>query len=74
MYFASNYCNSFLMTASTSTYAWWIGFLMPKNVEIYYYNCHLECLHIKKEDYFLPKWNAITYNFKGNLEIINKLN
>uniref|UniRef100_A0A914NJ94 Uncharacterized protein n=1 Tax=Meloidogyne incognita TaxID=6306 RepID=A0A914NJ94_MELIC len=55
MYFAINYCNSYLITASSSTFAWWIGFLMPEEVPIFYYNCHLECIHIKKKDYFLPK-------------------
>nr|CAD2194572.1 unnamed protein product [Meloidogyne enterolobii] len=30
MYFAINYCNSYLITASSSTFAWWIGFLMPE--------------------------------------------
>uniref|UniRef100_A0A914MIL7 Alpha-1,2-fucosyltransferase n=1 Tax=Meloidogyne incognita TaxID=6306 RepID=A0A914MIL7_MELIC len=70
MYFAINYCNSYLITASSSTFAWWIGFLMPEEVPIFYYNCHLECIHIKKKDYFLPKWKGINYNYLGKLKFV----
>uniref|UniRef100_A0A1I8BXG8 L-Fucosyltransferase n=1 Tax=Meloidogyne hapla TaxID=6305 RepID=A0A1I8BXG8_MELHA len=69
MYFATNYCDAYLITASTSTYAWWIAFLMPKEVPVFYYDCHLlECKHITKKDYFLPKWQGINYNYfvQGN--------
>jgi hypothetical protein len=69
LYFSTNYCDALLITAPTSTFAWWIGFLMPEGSPIYYYNCQRECKHITKKDYFPPNWLPLQVNLAGNIEI-----
>ncbi|KAL3104559.1 hypothetical protein niasHT_022817 [Heterodera trifolii] len=34
--FATTACDSLLITAQSSTYAWWIAYLMPDNATIFY--------------------------------------
>jgi hypothetical protein len=69
MSFAITNCNALIITAPTSTYAWWIGYLMPDDSPIYYYNCYKECSHITKKDVFPEQWLPLTINFKGEIEV-----
>ncbi|KAI1715886.1 galactoside 2-alpha-L-fucosyltransferase [Ditylenchus destructor] len=58
--FATLYCDSLLITASSSTFAWWIGYLMeatsnPKRGRIFY-NSEFNAEMNVDLDNFLPEW------------------
>nr|CAD2206756.1 unnamed protein product [Meloidogyne enterolobii] len=67
--FAINYCNSLLITAPTSTFAWWMGYLLPEGSPIFYYSCERSCRHISKKDFFPTEWLPLTLNFEGKIEV-----
>jgi hypothetical protein len=69
MHFAITYCNALIITAPTSTYSGWIGYLLSEVAPIYYYSCFRECKHIKKKDYFPPAWIPLKINIKGQIEM-----
>lgn len=58
-----------IITAPTSTYAWWLAYLMPKGSPIYYFNCHdkCKCSHLTNKDYFPPQWLPLRVNHKGEV-------
>uniref|UniRef100_A0A914CYF2 Fucosyltransferase n=1 Tax=Acrobeloides nanus TaxID=290746 RepID=A0A914CYF2_9BILA len=61
---AVNYCDSMIMTASGSTFSWWISYLMPKNSTIFYNTQVSDTADFSKDtfdyDYFLPEWIRLT--------------
>ncbi|KAF7635931.1 hypothetical protein Mgra_00004651 [Meloidogyne graminicola] len=63
MCFAIKICNSFLLTASSSTYGWWIGYLLEqKNTKIYF---DADFSHsYNKRDNFPSQWIPLVYNTK----------
>lgn len=62
MSFAIDHCDSFIMTASSSTYAFWIAYLMCEK-PIYYRRLTSNSGTNEKDffrfDAFLPQWKAI---------------
>ncbi|KAL3079143.1 hypothetical protein niasHT_036196 [Heterodera trifolii] len=56
--FASTACDSLLITAQSSTYAWWIAYLMPDNATIFY-NSKFDKAVPHTRDNFLPEWVPI---------------
>ncbi|KAL3079114.1 hypothetical protein niasHT_036167 [Heterodera trifolii] len=64
--FAVLACDSLLITAQTSTFSWWIGYLMPDDATILYYSKNLG---IHPREHFLPEWVPIKLmNGKMTLE------
>ncbi|KAL3080494.1 hypothetical protein niasHT_038931 [Heterodera trifolii] len=55
--FAVMACDSFFTSAQTSTFAWWIGYLMPDDATIFYNSDFRPGLHTR--DNFLPEWIPI---------------
>ncbi|KAL3096346.1 hypothetical protein niasHT_011596 [Heterodera trifolii] len=55
--FAVMACDSLLITAQTSTFSWWIAYLMPDDATILYNSNFLKSLH--KRTNFLPEWIPI---------------
>jgi hypothetical protein len=69
LFFAKTYCNALLITAPTSTFSWWIGYLMRDESPIYYYNCQKECQHINKRNFFPTNWLPLHVDYKGDIQI-----
>uniref|UniRef100_A0A914Y6E3 L-Fucosyltransferase n=1 Tax=Panagrolaimus superbus TaxID=310955 RepID=A0A914Y6E3_9BILA len=66
MYFGIRYCNTLLITASGSTFAWWIGYLMPEGSQIFY-NTQIGKNRTYPKDYydfdiFPSDWNMLELN------------
>jgi hypothetical protein len=38
MCLAINYCNSFLLSSSGSTFGWWIAYLLPEKTPVFFNN------------------------------------
>ncbi|KAL3099868.1 hypothetical protein niasHS_001794 [Heterodera schachtii] len=55
--FAVMACDSLFLSAQTSTFAWWIGYLMPDDATILYNSDFLPGLHTR--EHFLPEWIPI---------------
>jgi hypothetical protein len=53
-----------IMTASGSTFSWWISYLMPENSTIFYNTQVSDTADFSKDvydyDYFLPEWIRLT--------------
>jgi hypothetical protein len=68
-----------LLTAPTSTFAWWMAYLMqlqrrlPKENPVFYELCHEDCLHLTKKDYFPPNWLPMAFNKSGHMYIVNEV-
>ena len=64
MCFGINYCDSMLMTASGSTFAWWMSYLMKPNSTIFYNSQISDNSDFTKDihdfDIFLPDWIKLT--------------
>lgn len=62
--FAVKYCNSLLLSASGSTFSWWIAYLMPPNAQIFYNSQITRRADFSKDFYdydtFLPEWIKLT--------------
>uniref|UniRef100_A0A914H7P8 L-Fucosyltransferase n=1 Tax=Globodera rostochiensis TaxID=31243 RepID=A0A914H7P8_GLORO len=55
--FAATACDSLLITASSSTFSWWIAYLMPDESTIFY-NSNFKGTSYSREN-FLPDWIPI---------------
>lgn len=53
--FAVLNCNSLLITATPSSIAWWIAYLMDEKSPIFFYRCK-NCPTIVQKDYFSYEW------------------
>uniref|UniRef100_A0AC35ETF9 L-Fucosyltransferase n=1 Tax=Panagrolaimus sp. PS1159 TaxID=55785 RepID=A0AC35ETF9_9BILA len=66
MHFGIQYCNSLLITASGSTFAWWIGYLMPEGSQIFYNGQIGKNRTYSKDfydfDMFPSNWNMLELN------------
>uniref|UniRef100_A0A914EC85 L-Fucosyltransferase n=1 Tax=Acrobeloides nanus TaxID=290746 RepID=A0A914EC85_9BILA len=67
MCLAINRCDSMIMTASGSTFGWWISYLMPDNATIFYNSQITDYANFTKDihdyDIFLDEWIKLTvYN------------
>ena len=64
MCFGINYCDSMLMTASASTFGWWISYLMKPNSTIFYNSQITDHGDLTKDihdfDIFPPDWIKLT--------------
>ncbi|KAI6217240.1 hypothetical protein M3Y95_01229500 [Aphelenchoides besseyi] len=66
IYFGSAHCDSLLLTASGSTFGWWMGYLMPENQQdrIFYNIQASKDLKFGKDVYdydsFPPEWKRLT--------------
>ncbi|KAE9547006.1 hypothetical protein FO519_009782, partial [Halicephalobus sp. NKZ332] len=64
MCFGINYCDSMIMTASGSTFAWWISYLMKPGSLIFYNSQVTDHGSFTKDihdfDTFLPDWIMLT--------------
>ena len=64
------------MTASGSTYGWWIAYLMPDNSTIFYNSQVTDNADFSKDiydyDIFLPEWIKLTLSKNGSVYIENK--
>jgi hypothetical protein len=67
--FAATHCHSLLITAPTSTFSWWMGFLMAAGGPVFYYSCQRECQHVSKKDFFPPHWIPLNIDFRGRIEV-----
>uniref|UniRef100_A0A914C1T5 L-Fucosyltransferase n=1 Tax=Acrobeloides nanus TaxID=290746 RepID=A0A914C1T5_9BILA len=61
---ANNYCDSMLLTASGSTFGWWMTYLMPEGSYVFYNSQVSDNGNFTKDihdyDLFLPEWIRIT--------------
>uniref|UniRef100_A0A914Q9V7 Alpha-1,2-fucosyltransferase n=1 Tax=Panagrolaimus davidi TaxID=227884 RepID=A0A914Q9V7_9BILA len=66
MYFGIQICDTLLITASGSTFAWWIGYLLPESSQVFYNSQISKNRNYQKDyydfDLFLPKWNMLELN------------
>jgi len=64
MCFGINYCDSMLMTASGSTFGWWISYLMKEGAPIFYNSQITDYADFTKDvhdfDIFPPEWIMLT--------------
>ena len=62
--FGINYCDSMLMTASGSTFGWWISYLMRPGSQIFYNSQITDYADFTKDvhdfDIFPPEWIMLT--------------
>uniref|UniRef100_A0A914CZK4 L-Fucosyltransferase n=1 Tax=Acrobeloides nanus TaxID=290746 RepID=A0A914CZK4_9BILA len=72
---AVNYCDSMIMTASGSTFSWWISYLMSENSTIFYNSQVSDTADFSKDiydyDYFLPEWIKLTAS-NGTVNVEDK--
>ena len=67
MCLAINFCNSFLLSSSGSTFGWWMAYLLPDKVPVFF-NSQVEKSGMKygkgrwEEDVFPKEWIAINVN------------
>nr|CAD2126787.1 unnamed protein product [Meloidogyne enterolobii] len=81
LYFAREYCDALFLTAPLSSFAFWMGYLMPNNLPIFYIRKQL-LLHPSKTTIYpfdtmqiLPKdWFAIEENWLENKKKIKEKN
>lgn len=80
MYFGIRYCDSILLSASGSTFGFWIAYLMPDN-SLIFYNGQMEDLRGKGKypkdfvdyDGYPKNWNILELNRNNNtVEIDNR--
>lgn len=77
LYFGIKYCNSLLKSASGSTFASWIGLLMPEGNDVFYHRRVFEDInddrgpdHLDYEKY--PKhWNILEIDERTNTVVID---
>uniref|UniRef100_A0A1I8BAE1 L-Fucosyltransferase n=1 Tax=Meloidogyne hapla TaxID=6305 RepID=A0A1I8BAE1_MELHA len=62
IYFSTKICNSLIITASASTFGWWIGFLLDDiNSKIYFYDDFHEDSMFQRKD-LLSDWIPLKFN------------
>ncbi|KAL3079112.1 hypothetical protein niasHT_036165 [Heterodera trifolii] len=64
--FGTTACDSLLITAQSSTYAWWIAYLMPDNSTIFY-NSKFEKGFPHTRDNFLAQWVPVQLRTNGTM-------
>uniref|UniRef100_A0A183BUT2 L-Fucosyltransferase n=1 Tax=Globodera pallida TaxID=36090 RepID=A0A183BUT2_GLOPA len=65
--FVSTTCDSMLITSPSSTFSWWMAYLMPDGATVFY-NAKLEGTHYAREN-FLPEWIPLTLKGNGMIAI-----
>ncbi len=75
--FATRYCNSIILTASASTFGFWMAYLST-NATIYYNYDFSKIGGIEKElirdDFFLPDWIPLLFDVdNGNVTIADEI-
>ncbi|PIC14919.1 hypothetical protein B9Z55_027064 [Caenorhabditis nigoni] len=63
LYFSQKYCNSVLITAPSSTFGWWLGYLSKNQTNVYYRDIREVEDSVKyqmiDDDFFPAKWNKL---------------
>ena len=61
MCLAVNYCNSFLLSSSGSTFGWWVAYLLPEKTPVFFNNkvSRSGDEDRYKEDQFPSEWISI---------------
>ncbi|CAB04377.2 L-Fucosyltransferase [Caenorhabditis elegans] len=63
LHFSQIYCDSVLITAPSSTFGWWIGYLSKNQSAVYYRDIRETKdqvqLQMTKEDFYPPTWNKL---------------
>uniref|UniRef100_A0A1I8B9E2 L-Fucosyltransferase n=1 Tax=Meloidogyne hapla TaxID=6305 RepID=A0A1I8B9E2_MELHA len=55
-------CNTLILTASASTFGWWIGYLLNKELNKVYFNSNLSAIsEIYNKEHFLPEWKPFWF-------------
>ena len=64
IYFSTQICNTLIITASASTFGWWIGYLLnDQNSQIYfYYDFDNNSIYERKD--YLNEWIPLKFNLK----------
>ncbi|KAL3085561.1 hypothetical protein niasHT_037302 [Heterodera trifolii] len=65
--FATTACDSLLITAQTSSFSWWIAYLMPDNATIFYNSKITKNVYTTNEN-FLAEWVPIEL-VNGNISV-----
>ena len=64
IYFSTKICNTLIITASVSTFGWWIGYLLNDiKSQIYFYDDFDDNTIFQRKD-FLPEWIPLKFNLK----------
>nr|CAD2193237.1 unnamed protein product [Meloidogyne enterolobii] len=63
MCFAITICNTLLITASSSTFGWWIGYLLKQRNAKVYFDADFSNSIYKKDNY-PSSWIPLIYNNK----------
>ncbi|KAI1698838.1 putative glycosyltransferase C06E1.7 [Ditylenchus destructor] len=69
------YCDTLLITAPASSFAWWIGYLMPEGSSKVYYNSDLEAygqLNTYEYDNFPSEWLPIRLAPDNNSIVVDE--
>ncbi|VDK20366.1 unnamed protein product [Anisakis simplex] len=68
--FCSSYCDAVLITASASTFGWWMAYLTRPNTSIYYNSVFSKTNGIERElnprDFFPPHWKSLNMTESPN--------
>ncbi|ULT92297.1 hypothetical protein L3Y34_009809 [Caenorhabditis briggsae] len=63
LYFSQKYCNSVLITAPSSTFGWWLGYLSKNQTNVYFRDIREVEDSVKyqmiDDDFFPAKWNKL---------------
>uniref|UniRef100_A0A7E4ZUP0 Alpha-(1,6)-fucosyltransferase n=1 Tax=Panagrellus redivivus TaxID=6233 RepID=A0A7E4ZUP0_PANRE len=74
LYFGTRYCDSIVLTASGSTFGWWISYLSPDSVPVYYNDRVSKVQNYSKqvfpEDNFLHSWHRIGFR-DGEITLVD---
>ncbi|UMM12653.1 hypothetical protein L5515_001321 [Caenorhabditis briggsae] len=69
LYFSQVHCDSVLITAPSSTFGWWIGYLSKNQSNVYYRDIQETEDTVKyqmiEEDFFPPSWNKLGMTKNG---------
>uniref|UniRef100_A0A7E4WAC8 Piwi domain-containing protein n=1 Tax=Panagrellus redivivus TaxID=6233 RepID=A0A7E4WAC8_PANRE len=73
LFLASRYCDSFLITATTDKLAWWMGYLQPSHVPVFY-NAQagglVDEIDLADSDYFPVHWTSLIE--EGDTVVVTK--
>lgn len=71
MCFGIQYCDTFLLSASSSSFGWWIGYLMKSQGDVFYNAIVTKVGTHEKDIYdydaFLPHWKKLLLLENGNI-------
>ena len=66
LHFGIRFCDTLLISASGSTFAWWIGYLLPEGTQVFYNAQVSKNRNYVKDfydfDFFPPDWNMLELN------------